>query len=97
MPSFVGAPGGISFPLKGGTLWIDAAAWKQHSAAIISRSGGLLRDDNGKPIPTLPPDAFAAKDSELIACEVECRRSGIEGEGGVFVVLDIPGLDAAAA
>lgn len=90
MPSFVNAPGAFSFPVKGGTVWIDPAAWKRHAPAIIARAGGLLKDDAGKPALTLAPDAFAAKDSEMIACEVECRRDGIDG---FFVHLDIPGLE----
>ena len=35
-------------------------------------------------------EEFATKDTELIACEVECRLAGIEG---FYVELDIPGLD----
>ncbi|HNB59987.1 MAG TPA: hypothetical protein PK308_06715, partial [Phycisphaerales bacterium] len=89
-PSFVNSPGAFSFPVKGGTVWIDPAAWKRHAPAIIARAGGLLKDDAGKPALTLAPDAFAAKDSEMIACEVECRRDGIDG---FFVHLDIPGLE----
>jgi succinyl-CoA synthetase beta subunit len=88
-PSFVSASGSASFAVKGGRLWIDSAAWKQNAAAIISRSNGLLRDDAGKPAITVKPEDFLNKDSDMIACEVECRRDGIEG---VFVQLDIPGL-----
>ena len=40
-------------------------------------------------IPT--PESFLSKAPDMIAREVECRRDGIEG---VFVVLEIPGLDA---
>jgi hypothetical protein len=46
-----------------------------------------LRDDGGKPAPT---EDLANKDSELIACEVECHRDMI---GGIYVELPIPGLD----
>lgn len=77
----------LSWPIRGGKLWIDPTAWKKHGAAIVARSGGLLRDDNGKPAPV---GDLTTKDSELIACEVECRRDGIYG---IFVELEIPGLE----
>lgn len=88
-PTFVGSPSAASFTLKSGTVWIDAAAWKSHSPAIISRANGLLRDHSGNPALTCTPEEFLARDSDMIACEVECRRDGIEG---VFVVLEIAGL-----
>lgn len=90
-PAFVGASASVSFPIKGGRLWIDAAAWPKHSAAIISRAAGLLRDDAGKPALAVSPEDLLSKDSELIMCEVECRNAGIEG---VYMELEIPGLDA---
>jgi len=90
-PAFVQSQHAASFPIKGGRVWIDTSAWKTNSAAIIARANGLLRDDAGRPALTLAPDQFLAKDSDMIACEVECRRAGIEG---LFVALDIPGLDA---
>jgi succinyl-CoA synthetase beta subunit len=86
-PPFVGKSTSISFPLKGGTLWIDPAAWRTHAAPIIARCNALLRHEAGRPVPTLPPDQLAAKDSDFIAAEVECRRDGIEG---LFVELDLP-------
>ncbi len=89
-PPFVGTPAAASFPIKGGTLWIDTASWNKNSAAITSRSSGLLRDLAGKPALAVTTEELATKDSELIMCEVECRNAGVEG---VFVVLDIPGLD----
>jgi hypothetical protein len=39
---------------------------------------------------TLPSEEFATKDSELLACSVECRMAGVEG---FFLQLDVPGLD----
>jgi succinyl-CoA synthetase beta subunit len=89
-PAFVGSPSAHQFAVKGGRVWIDFAAWKSHAAAIIARSAGLLKDDHGKPALTLDAEAFKAKDSEMIACEVECRRDGIDG---LFVAVDAPGLD----
>jgi len=89
-PSFVGGAGAVSFPIVGGTLWIDGASWREHAPAIVAQSSGLLRNDRGTPALAVAPEELVKKDSELIACEVECRNMGIEG---VFVELDIPGLD----
>lgn len=90
-PGFVGAGPGFAF--KGGRVWIDPVAWAGSAPAIVARASGLLRDDAGRPALTLSPDDFAAKDSEMIACEVECRRDAIGGEdGAVFVELEMPGL-----
>jgi succinyl-CoA synthetase beta subunit len=91
-PVFVGSPGAVQLAIKGGRVWLDPAAWKKNAPAIVARSGGLLRDDQGRPASTLPPEHLAPRDSDFIACEVECRRAGVEG---VFVELDVPGLDAA--
>jgi hypothetical protein len=41
-------------------------------------------------VAALPTDEFANKDSELLACDVECRLAGVEG---FYLALDIPGLD----
>ncbi len=88
-PVFVGAKSSVSFPVKLGRVWIDPAAWKTSGAAIVSRANGFLRDDGGKPALTVTPEEFLAKDSEMIACEVECRRDGVEG---IFVELDMPSV-----
>lgn len=93
-PPFVGAKSAASFPVKGGTLWIDTAAWPRNSAAIIAQASGLLRDDSGRPALAVTANELLAKDSELIACEVECRNAAIHG---MFVALDIPGLEALRA
>lgn len=90
-PPFVGAPSSFSFPVKQGRAWIDATAWKSHAPAIIARAAGLLRDEQGRPALTVTPEALLMKDSDLIACEVECWRDGIEG---FFVELEITGLDS---
>jgi succinyl-CoA synthetase beta subunit len=86
-PVFVGKPGTPSFEVKGGRVWIDAASWKANAPAIIARANGLLRDDAGRPALAVSPQEFLAKDSDMIACEVECRRDGIDG---LFVELDMP-------
>lgn len=88
-PAFVGSPHAHAFEVKGGKVWIDPAAWRDHASAIIARANGLLKDVGGKPAITLAPAEFQAKDSDLIACEVECRHDGIEG---FYVDLPIPSL-----
>lgn len=93
-PGFVGSPGAVWFAVKDGRVWIDTGAWAHNAAAIISRSGGLLKDNGGRPALAVTAEEFAAKDSEMIACEVECLRAGVEG---IFVELDIPGLDETLA
>jgi hypothetical protein len=57
---------------------------------VLSHASGLLRDANGKPQLTVTVTEAANKDSEWIACEVECRRAGVEA---VFVDLEIPHLE----
>ncbi len=93
-PEFVNGKYTAKFEVKGGRVWVDTAAWKTKSAAIIARANGLLRDNAGVPELTVTAAEFLNKDGDMIACEVECRRDGI---GGVFVELEIPGLDAFVA
>ncbi len=85
-PAFVGSGNAVSFPVKGGRAWVDLHAWRAHAPAIVARANGLLRDEGGRPAPTLGPAELATKDSDWIACEVECRRDGVDG---VFVELEL--------
>lgn len=90
-PRFVGQPTSPSFPVRLGRVWINPDAWRTHGAAVMARANGLLRDDAGSPALAVRPEEFLAKDSDMIACEVECRRDGIGGsDGAVFVELDMP-------
>ena len=86
----MGSSSAASFAVKGGRVWIDATSWKKNSPAIIARSNGLLRDAQGVPTLTVTPEAFLSKDSEMIACEVECVR---DGTVGIYVELEIGGLN----
>ncbi len=70
-------------------VWIDREAWARNGAAIAARANGLLGDERGAPVRLAPDADFAQKDSDLIACEVECRRDGIDG---LFVEIEIPNL-----
>jgi hypothetical protein len=78
------------FEVKDGRVWIDKEKWPEIRAAVESHSGGLIIDRGGKPATGLPSDEFANKDSELVACDVECRLAGIDG---FYLELDVPGLD----
>ncbi len=90
VPKFLKDPSATMLPVKNGRVWIDTAKWPQNRRAIETHSGGLIVDRAGEPATTLPNEEFAAKDSELLACEVECRLAGIEG---FYLELDIPGLN----
>jgi succinyl-CoA synthetase beta subunit len=90
-PPFINQPRSTSFPMKGGTIWIDTTRWTPAAADTIQRlSAGLIIDQGGKPGMGTGAEEFMTKDSEMIACEIECRRAGINI---LYVVLDIPGLD----
>jgi succinyl-CoA synthetase beta subunit len=92
VPQFVGAASSTSFPIKGGRLWIDAPYWEKTKAVILSNAFGLLRDENGRPALAVGESELASKDSELIACEVECRRADVDA---IFVDLEMPRLPPA--
>ena len=80
----------VVFPVKNGRVWIETAQWAKIRPAVEMHSGGLIIDHNGAPVAALPNEEFATKDSELLACDVECRLAGIEG---FYLELEIPGLD----
>src|SRR5713101_3735611 len=93
MPKFVKDPSATMLPVKNGRLWIDTAKWSRNGGirrAVETHSGGLIEDRAGTPVPTPPTEEFANKDSELLACDVECQLAGVEG---FYLELDIPGLD----
>src|SRR5437773_10985573 len=90
VPEFVKDPSATKLLVKNGRVWIDTAQWSQIRAAVETHSGGLITDREGQPAAALPNDEFATKDSELLACDVECRFAEIEG---FYLELDIPGLD----
>jgi hypothetical protein len=89
-PKFIESNSVTKFEVKGGRVWIDNPKWPQIRTAVESHSGGLVVDREGKPAIALPSEEFANKDSELVACEIECRLAEIEG---FYLQLDVPGLD----
>jgi succinyl-CoA synthetase beta subunit len=88
-PGFITSKSAAKFEVKGGRAWIDNSTWPQIRTAVEANSAGLIVDREGKPAIALPSEEFANKDSELVACDVECRLAGIEG---FYLELDIPGL-----
>src|SRR5207247_8521644 len=86
---FINGPSVTTIPVKGGRVWIDSTQWPQIRGAIETHSGGLIVDRAGAPVSSVPAEEFATKDSELLACDVECRLAGVEG---FYLELDIPGL-----
>src|SRR5436190_3387284 len=90
VPKFVKNRSGTTLPVKNGRVWIDTAQWPKIRPVVETHSGGLIVDREGAPAAALPTEEFATKDSELLACDVECRLAGIEG---FYLELHIPGLD----
>ena len=90
LPKFVKDPSATKLAVKNGCVWIDTERWPEIRVAVETQSGGLIIDRDGAPVPALPNEEFATKDSELLACDVECRLAGFEG---FYLELEIPGLD----
>jgi len=90
VPKFVKDPAATMHPVKSGRVWIETAKWPEIRHAVETHSGGLIVDRSGAPSAALPSEEFANKDSELLACDVECRLAGVEG---FYLELDIPGLE----
>jgi succinyl-CoA synthetase beta subunit len=89
LPKFIKEKSATKFEVKGGRVWIDNEQWPEIRSTIDTHSGGLIVDRDGKPAP-LSGEEFATKDSELVACDVECRFAGIDG---FYLELDVPGLN----
>src|SRR5881409_44341 len=89
VPKFVRDPSATMLSVKNGRLWIETVQWPQIRAAVETHFGGLIVDRQGAPAAALASEEFANKDSELLACDVECRLAGIEG---FYLELDIPRL-----
>jgi succinyl-CoA synthetase beta subunit len=90
VPKFVHDSSATMIPVKGGRVWIDTTKWPEIRPAVETHSSGLIVDREGAPAPALSSDEFTGKDSELLACDVECRLGGIEG---FYLELDISGLN----
>lgn len=91
VPAFVGAASAYSFPISGGRVCIDHANCDGVATeTVLLHGAGLFRSEDGKPVLAIPEEEVATRDSDFIACEIECRRAG---NPVVFVDLPIPGLD----
>src|SRR5881275_2773450 len=90
VPKFINHSSATVFQVKNGRVWIDPGQWTEVRSAVETHSGGLIVDRKGAPARSLSEEEFATKDSELLACDVECRLAGIEG---FYLELDIPGLN----
>ena len=90
VPKFIKNSSATVFQVKNGRVWIDPGQWTEVRSAVETHSGGLIVDRKGAPARSLSEEEFATKDSELLACDVECRLAGIEG---FYLELDIPGLN----
>jgi succinyl-CoA synthetase beta subunit len=90
VPKFFKDPSVTKLEVKNGRVWIDTARWPEIRSGVETHSIGLIIDHDGAPAAALPSEEFATKDSELLACDIECRLAGIEG---FYLELDVPGLD----
>ncbi len=91
VPAFAANGTAYSFPITGGRVFIDHDHCDAEATKlVVQHSAGLLKEENGKPLLAVSEEDVAGKDSELIACEMECHRAG---RPVVFVDLSLPGLD----
>lgn len=92
IPSFVNSQNAYSFPIKSGTVWIDYPNCTPEITSIIIKNSSMLlkADENHKPVLAVSEEDIANKDSELIACEIECFRAD---RPVFFVDIPIEGID----
>ena len=88
--SFRPPANGLTFAIHGGTVYVDLDRCDDRTNAVLAEFGGAVFDiRGGKPALKLSAEEVAGRDSELIACEVECRA---KANDAVYVHLPIPGL-----
>ncbi|MFQ5491759.1 MAG: ATP-grasp domain-containing protein [Phycisphaerae bacterium] len=89
--AYVPPPGAVTFDITGGKVYLDVDRCDTATnAVLLEHSQGIFKIENNKPTLALSPQELANKDSELIACEVECRG---QAQDVLYVDLAIPGLD----
>jgi hypothetical protein len=82
--------GAYNFPIAGGHVYIDHAKCDEKTNKVLLEYGqGIFKLENGKPVLAIDPKEVAGKNSELIACEVECRA---RANDAIYVDLPIEGL-----
>jgi succinyl-CoA synthetase beta subunit len=83
--------GALTIDINGGTAYLDTARCDQTTnALLLEYGGGIFRIENGQPVLNMSPEEVAGKDSELIACELECRA---RANDVLWVDLPILGLE----
>jgi succinyl-CoA synthetase beta subunit len=81
---------GFSFSINGGTVYVDYDKCDTATNAILMEYGkGIFKIEHGKPVLVMSREDVAGKDSELIACEVECRG---RAQDAIYVHLPIARL-----
>jgi len=87
---FTPSANGFSFPISGGTVYVDYDKCDEATNALLVEYGrDIFKIEDGKPVLALGEDEVAGKDSELIACEVECRG---RANDVIYVSLPVAGL-----
>ncbi|MBN1511286.1 MAG: hypothetical protein JXB13_04675, partial [Phycisphaerae bacterium] len=80
----------LTFPISGGAVYVDLDRCDDRTTAVLMEYGkDIFKIENNRPALALSEKDVAGKDSELIACEVECRH---KANDAVFVHLPIRGL-----
>src|SRR5437899_883711 len=90
VPKFTKDSSATILAVKNGRVGIESARWSEIQSAVETHPVRLIGDRKRGPARSLSEEEFATKDSELLACDVECRLAGIEG---FYLELDIPGLN----
>ena len=88
VPPFVNKKNSSKYKINGGTLWVDDEnISKEIGCFIVEKMGGIFKYVQQRVVPI---EDISDRDSDLIACEVECL---IRGFSVFFVDLPIEGLD----
>ena len=92
MPPFVGSEHAEQYTFQGGTLWLDRIAWDETATEVVLAHAANVfeRADDGGVRLLIPKEDLGKRDSELVACEVECV---LAGRPVFFVDLEIDGLE----
>lgn len=91
-PPFVGSDDAEQYAFPGGTLWLDRNAWDETATEVVLAHAANVfeRTDDGGVRLSIPEEDLAKRDSELVACEVECV---LADRPVFFVDLEIDGLE----
>lgn len=91
-PAFVGSEAATKYDFPGGTLWLDTEGWDDTASGIVLEhaSNVFEPDSEGGVQLAIAQEDLGKRDSELVACEVECALASREV---VFVHLEIDGLE----